>query len=56
MLAELLLLTYRCFNFIEGVANLDSDSNEIDGTDEHNPNGGVSSGQRPKLQNSIAGK
>lgn len=45
----------KTVSVLEGVANLDSDANEIGGTDEHNPNGEVSSGQRPKLQNSIAG-
>lgn len=38
-----------------GVANLDSDENEIDGSDEHVQAGEMPSGQRPKLQNSIAG-
>ncbi len=54
-LAERPLLTLPTYLTLEGVANLDSDENEIDDTEENDQTGEMSSRQQPKLQNSIAG-
>jgi hypothetical protein len=53
-LAERPLLTLPKY-LTQGVANLDSDENEIDDTEVNDLTGEMSSRQQPKLQNSIAG-